>query len=346
MLGKSDMANLSRYGDRRIDMIRFIPPNSCRHCEQHRIPLDKRTIIMLDHQLLCGYCGTQFSSIPCEDPPAPVGAFMRTLVEHGLFHMDPTSQYNPLTLWAKDNNGSPVVICRICHSTTQSNTSQIPPHRQCKVETLANLPDTVKQGIDRVTRLRFERGARLSMTMTDLGADRKLIRFEIVKEQRSSGQYKFTATTTRIEFSWTEPNYLATLYIPSYGAVRTMELLRTARNGWTIPSDLQLCLNRHTGESAARDNAHHHTDQDELFVICISCNPLIIGAALILDGLLRIGDTHPYDSLADWWSKVSMITSWTRIGPNVVDTFKKDSSIVFTLKTLGKNPHYRPPRHG
>ncbi len=321
-------------------MFRFIPPNTCPNCNQNDIPLDQRTTILLKHDLLCGYCGTKFNGVPCDDPPQTVSTILKSLIEHGLLHLDHNSQFNPYTLWGKDDNGSAVVVCKVAYSSCHSSTSQLSPHVQFKPKTLpTSLPSVVEKAAQLVSRIKDGK-ARMSMTMSDLYGDRKTLRFEVTTEEKApdGGCWTFISKTTRVELSWTEPNIEATMFIPVYGSEVALELLGAVSQGFPEPEKwqfLQLLFNRYSAEFASRENAYHHPESAPRYLLVIRCNPFVVGTALIKDKQLFIGKSQRYESLADWWQRVHQCSGeWISFGRAISDALKADPRTHVSLEKL------------
>src|ERR1700736_1106006 len=65
----------------------FVPPNTCINCQAHGVPSGLRSTFMLEHESICGYCGNKLWAMPGGELPNVVVSVVRSLLQHGLFHL-------------------------------------------------------------------------------------------------------------------------------------------------------------------------------------------------------------------------------------------------------------------
>lgn len=188
----------------------IVYPNRCQVCEHNGVPIEQRTVILFEHEEQCGKCGTSFGSrhtlgsVLLEAYAPLVRSIIRSLVQHGVFEVDPTvGTHNPIRLCRQDETIEGLITCKIGYSySVGDNPQRLSSNRYDRNKIACALPASVRSACELLSNLRSGE-CWMSFDSADVKRERKTLRFSWTAPAQTSQPGKFCYDHASIEIAWT-----------------------------------------------------------------------------------------------------------------------------------------------
>jgi hypothetical protein len=221
----------NRYGDQKgtsMSAFTIVFPNRCQVCTQNKVPMEQRTIMVLDHEEICGKCGSSVGSthsirstlytLDCK----MLQTIVRSLVQHGVFEIEASpSSLNPFRLCRKDEEVQGLITCHVNYSSTSGNTPETrAPQRYERSKIGFALPVAVRSACELLGGMRLENldgsPAFMSFDSADMKRERKSLRFSWSRRVDYDNGYRYNYEQVSIEIVWIDKD---NVQLPSPEAV-------------------------------------------------------------------------------------------------------------------------------
>ncbi len=322
---------------------------TCLTCQRQSVPAAERPIQSLSgDRFMCGHCGEILRSRAGVIIPEEVESLVSGLIQRAQFRsIGPAaivneSMHHPL-YELKLRRCSLFTDTDECFCTVQWRGVSGEKHRIGQYDRRyrrADVPGHMPRALDIaagvIDSFDYSKSGQMYVKEQSYRASPCFIRFE--REVRTNSSHDvWSGTLVRAELSWTVPDASATIFIPAYSQEDAFNLLQARWNmvGSEAVAHLQLCFNRYVAGMAAKCNAPEGAK--EAFLFKISCNPLLMGSALIDDNQLSVGNEAGarYTSLENWWTRVSRDSAgWSKFGYHGCRLLASLQKVDFSLEHL------------